>query len=108
MITETSALGAEEGRSLWLAESIAAVKSLRAKGVPVLGYTWFPLFTMIDWRYRLGRKPIEAYHINLGLYKLDNTKAENRWQSTMLVDQMRHYIHNPEESIGRLNPEYNP
>jgi beta-glucosidase len=108
MITETSALGAEEGRSLWLAESVAAVKSLRAKGVPVLGYTWFPLFTMVDWRYRLGRKPIEAYYIDLGLYKLADANAESRWNSTMLVEQMRQYIHNPEEFIGRLNPEYKP
>lgn len=108
MITETSALGAEEGRSLWLKESIAAVKNLRAKGVPVLGYTWFPLFTMVDWRYRFGRKPAENYYINLGLYKLADTQTESRWQSTMLVEQMRQYIHNPEESIGQFNPEYNP
>lgn len=54
MITETSAFGSDEVRATWLTQSIAAIKALRQKGVPVYGYTWFPMHTMIDWRYRLA------------------------------------------------------
>jgi beta-glucosidase len=105
MITETSAFVNDEVRSRWLSESVDAVKRLRASGVPVLGYTWFPLFTMVDWRYRLGRKPKEAYYIDLGLYKLNDEGVGRRWKPTVLVEQLRGYIKNPEESIGLFNEQ---
>jgi beta-glucosidase len=104
MITETSAFGADDVRARWLQQSVMAVKQLRGKGVPVIGYTWFPLFTMVDWRYRLGRRPIERYHIDLGLYKLNSSgEGQRRWQPTSLLEQIRGYIANPEEFIGTLN-----
>lgn len=102
IITETSAYGTEEVRSRWLESSVAAVKNLRAQAVPVLGYTWFPMFTMIDWRYRFGRRPIEEYRLELGLYKLSDKQGERRWQSTSIVEQFRGYINNPDDSVGEL------
>jgi beta-glucosidase len=103
IITETSAFGRNEARSHWLAASVAAIKSLRGRGVPVLGYTWFPLFTMIDWKYRLGRGPIEEYRIELGLYTLDDGSPGSRWRATPLVDQYHGYVNDPEHAIGPLN-----
>jgi beta-glucosidase len=104
MITETSAYGADEVRSRWLRASVSMVKQLRGQGVPVLGYTWFPLFTMVDWRYRLGRRPVEHYYIDLGLYKLNPAGGARRWQATPLVQQLRTYIERPEETIGPFVP----
>jgi beta-glucosidase len=101
IITETSAHGADHARSQWLQASVAAVRELRSRSVPVYGYTWFPIFTMIDWRYRFGRGPMEDYRIELGLYKL-NDAGSPRWIQTPLVDQMRSYINDPEEAIGPL------
>ncbi|HXG67320.1 MAG TPA: family 1 glycosylhydrolase [Blastocatellia bacterium] len=101
MITETSAYGPDDVRSRWMAASVETIKQLRAKGVPVIGYTWFPLFTMVDWRYRLGRRPIEHYYIDLGLYKLDQS-GESRWKPTPLVEQLRGYASNPTDAIGFL------
>lgn len=100
MITETSALGSEEERSRWLTASVAAVKSLRSRGIPVIGYTWFPLFTMVDWRYRLGRRNVERYYIDLGLYKMNNVEGASRWKPTPLVEQIHGYLKDPVESIG--------
>jgi beta-glucosidase len=100
MITETSAFGSDEVRSRWLAQSVATVKQLREKGVPVIGYTWFPLFTMVDWRYRLGRRSVEHYYIDLGLYKMDDAGSKQRWKSTGLVEQIQNYIHHPDVAIG--------
>ncbi|MBA3943479.1 MAG: family 1 glycosylhydrolase [Herpetosiphonaceae bacterium] len=100
MITETSAKGSVTTRSKWLTASLAAIKELRGQGVPVLGYTWFPLFTMIDWRYRMGREPLERYRIELGLYTLNRESAERRWQTTPLVQQFISYVNNPAEAIG--------
>jgi beta-glucosidase len=101
MVTETSARGDEAIRARWLEASVAAIRGLRGRGVPVLGYTWFPLFTMIDWRYRFGRGPLEEYRLELGLYTL-GAPGEARWRPTPLVEQFRSYVTDPEGSIGPL------
>jgi beta-glucosidase/6-phospho-beta-glucosidase/beta-galactosidase len=102
IITETSAYGTDGARSEWLDASVATVKNLRGQGVPVLGYTWFPLFTMIDWRYRFGRGPLENYRLELGLYKLNGDDGKSRWRATPLVDQFRSYIKNSADTVGPL------
>jgi hypothetical protein len=104
MVTETSARGDEPIRARWLEASVAAIRGLRERGVPVLGYTWFPLFTMIDWRYRFGRGPLEEYRLELGLYTLDAQAANGRWHATPLVEQFRSYVSDPEAAIGALGP----
>jgi beta-glucosidase/6-phospho-beta-glucosidase/beta-galactosidase len=68
LITETSANADIPGRLQWMDETLEAVRALRSTGIPVLGYTWFPVFSMVDWEYRSGEKPIEDYLIHLGLY----------------------------------------
>jgi len=100
MITETSAFGTDAQRSAWLRSSLAAIKDLRRDGVPVVGYTWFPLFTMIDWRYRLGARPLREYRIELGLYRLQDEGT--RWRPTALVEEMRACIVHSEEVVGSL------
>ena len=102
MITETSAVGTDEIRSKWLESSLAMIKHLRADGVPVIGYTWFPLFTMIDWRYRFSQEPLENFYLELGLYRLNRETSGPRWLATPLVEQMKSYIKTPDERVGRL------
>jgi beta-glucosidase len=100
LVTETSARGSLEVRARWLEASVAAVKTLRTRGVPVIGYTWFPLFTMVDWRYRFGRGPVEEYYLDLGLY----TRGQHgeRWAPTPLVEQFHSVVSDPEEAIGTM------
>jgi beta-glucosidase len=112
MVTETSAVGPHEVRSKWLEASVGAVRGLRAAGVPVLGYTWFPMSTMIDWKYRMGRQPVDRYRIELGLFVLDGPVDDDparsperhgpRWRATPLVDQFRAYVSDPHASIGMV------
>jgi beta-glucosidase/6-phospho-beta-glucosidase/beta-galactosidase len=101
MVTETSEYGSVSRRARWLDTSVAAIKQLRGEGVPVIGYTWFPLFTMIDWRYRYGQQPVEQYRVELGLYTLNNGDGQ-RWQPTPLAEQFRAYVRNPVEAVGVL------
>ncbi len=68
MITETSSNGNVEARARWMDETVRTVCSLRKEGIPIIGYTWFPLFTMIDWDYRKGRLTLDKYLVHLGLY----------------------------------------
>jgi beta-glucosidase len=101
IVTETSAKGDETVRARWLEASVAAIRTLREHGVPVLGYTWFPLFTMIDWRYRFGRGPLDEYRLELGLYSLGGNGR--RWEPTPLVEQIRSYASDPEGAVGSIN-----
>jgi len=103
MITETSAVGSDEIRERWLETSVSMIKDLRANHVPVIGYTWFPLFTMIDWRYRFSQEPLENFYLELGLYNLNREAAQPRWLETPLVEKMKGYIHDPRSAVGDLS-----
>jgi beta-glucosidase len=70
MLTETSRAGSVRGRRRWLEESVAAVGRIRADGLPLVGYTWFPAFSLVAWSYRTGAKPTEAYMAHMGLWDL--------------------------------------
>ena len=102
MITETSAVGSDEVRQRWLKSSLSMIKDLRTEGVPVIGYTWFPLFTMIDWRYRFSQEPLENFYLELGLYRLNREQQGNRWIETPLVEQMKSYVADSLASVGNL------
>lgn len=102
MITETSAVGSDDIRQRWLHSSVSMIRDLRAGGVPVIGYTWFPLFTMVDWRYRFSQEPLENFYLELGLYRLNREGHGPRWIATPLVEQIKKYIGNSKASVGRL------
>jgi hypothetical protein len=67
IITETSAKGDIARRGQWMDQTLHTIRDLRVQGLPIVGYTWFPFMTMIDWAYRRGRRPLEYYLIHLGL-----------------------------------------
>lgn len=102
MITETSAVGSDQIRERWLDSSVSMIKTLRTEGVPVIGYTWFPLFTMIDWRYRFSEDPVENFYLELGLYRLNREGAGKRWLDTSLVPKIKNLIENSRECLGEL------
>ena len=72
----------QDGRAQWMDETIDAVRAVRAEGLPVVGYTWFPMITMFDWLYRRGDKPLADYAIHLGLYDcaFDESGDLVRWK----------------------------
>jgi beta-glucosidase len=107
MITETSAVGSDEIRGRWLKSSVSMIRDIREQGVPVIGYTWFPLFTMIDWRYRFSPDPLEHFYLELGLYKLNRDAPRPRWLATPIVEQLKGYIADSRTSVGDL-PAYRP
>jgi len=106
MITETSAMGGDEVREQWLKSSVSMIRDLRLGGVPVIGYTWFPLFTMIDWRYRFSTEPLENFYLELGLYRLNRSGTTPRWQETPLVPQIKKLIADTESAVGELKQPY--
>jgi D-mannonate dehydratase len=96
MVTETSAKADTQGRAHWMDETLDTVRSLRAAGIPVVGYTWFPLFTMIDWAYRTGRRRIQDYLLHLGLYESTfDGKGVLRRHKTPLIKRYQKHMAQP-------------
>jgi beta-glucosidase/6-phospho-beta-glucosidase/beta-galactosidase len=93
MVTETSAKGNVDQRAKWMDETIAGVRALRSAGMPVIGYTWFPLFTMVDWEYRTSAQPLADHLLDLGLWNLRfDERGILARQATPLVAKYREYI----------------
>jgi hypothetical protein len=70
MLTETSVAAGVRARRRWLQDSVLAVTRIRDDGLPLVGYTWFPAFSLVAWSYLTGAKPTEAYMAHMGLWDL--------------------------------------
>ncbi len=93
LLTETGWLGSVPERKRWMDDSIRAVREVRDAGVPMRGYTWWPLFDMIDWQYRIARGPLRKYLIPGGLWASKfRTLAKIRREPTGLVEHYRRHI----------------
>jgi len=96
MVTETSAKRDQTGRARWMAETLAAVHDCRSAGMPVIGYTWFPVFSMIDWLYRLDRRPLAKHLLHLGLWdcRFDAANILQRHEPPLVAEYRRYLSHN--------------
>ncbi|HEY3473481.1 MAG TPA: glycoside hydrolase family 2 TIM barrel-domain containing protein, partial [Anaerolineales bacterium] len=96
MITETSSNGDVKARAKWMDQTLETVASLRSEGVPIIGYTWFPLFTMVDWAYRKGRLTLDKYLVHLGLYdSAFDSEGVLRREVTPLVKHYQEHMARP-------------
>jgi beta-glucosidase len=96
MVTETSSRGDVTRRARWMDETIDTIAALRKEGIPVIGYTWFPLFTMVNWTYRKGRHALNKYLIHLGLYdSAFDAQGVLLRQATPLVEHYQQHIARP-------------
>ncbi len=108
MISETATKGSVQRRQDWLTQSLSAVKDLRAGGVPLVGYTWWPMFALVTWAYRQGRRPVDAHLLQMGLWDLDpgSTGSLNRVR-TPLVTAYQAIVARKAEPVGLLAPKSN-
>lgn len=103
MLTETSTPGPVRRREQWMDESLAVVRDLRAEGVPVIGYTWWPMFSLVGWQYRRGRKLLGAYLAHMGLWDLrDDGAGTLVRERTPLVDKYAAYVADTAGTVGEL------
>ncbi len=70
MVTETAAAGSIARRLKWIEDSVEALMQARARGVPVMGYTFWPLFSLVAWAYHTGSRDVTDYLIHMGLWDL--------------------------------------
>ncbi|MDB6022419.1 MAG: glycoside hydrolase family 1 [Pedosphaera sp.] len=104
-ISETASVGSVRRRREWLEASVMAVERLRARGVQLIGYAWWPMLAIVTWAYRQGRLPPEFYLKQMGLWNLDPTPGEGLHRiRTPLVDAYRDLASRGCEAVGRLEP----
>jgi beta-glucosidase len=101
MISETASIGPVARRRAWLDLSVASVAKLRAEGIPLVGYTWWPMFALVTWAYRQGRRPVAEHLAQMGLWDLDRSLAR---VPTPLVDAYRDLVAGGSGSVGSLHP----
>jgi beta-glucosidase/6-phospho-beta-glucosidase/beta-galactosidase len=102
MVTETNCYGNDDERREWLQFTIKDIQALRAEGVAMIGYTWWPLLDHLDWDgallHRIGR-----IH-NVGLFRLERrAHGELVRVSTPLADDYRAMIAKGSAAVGPLN-----
>lgn len=90
LISETASQGSIEKRCAWLRESLSGVAELREDGVPLVGYTWWPMFSLITWAYRQKIAPLHEYIVPMGLWDLKGDDLER--VETDAVRQYRNAI----------------
>ncbi len=99
MLSEIATAGPVSRRLRWLGRSVAAVRALRAAGVPVTGYTWWPMFALVAWAWRQGRRPVGSHLVQMGLWDLD---TELNRIPTALVDAYREVVAAGTSAAGPL------
>lgn len=105
MISETATKGSVRQRQAWLSDSVEAVKTLRADGVPIVGYTWWPMFALVTWAYRQGLRPLHDHLLQMGLWNLDPDPSGRLDRvETPLVDAYRRLTSGGADAVGPLAP----
>ena len=101
-ISETASVGSVRKRQRWLDDSIAAVRTLRQEGVPMMGYTWWPLFALVTWGYRQGNHPPDYYLKQMGLWDIKSEGGDLKRVATKLVDSYKRLAESGVERVGIL------
>jgi beta-glucosidase/6-phospho-beta-glucosidase/beta-galactosidase len=102
-ISETASVGSVKRRRAWLESSIEAVKKVRARGIPLVGYTWWPLFALVTWAYRQGANEPSYYLKQMGLWNLAaDEQNELRRVPTPLVGAVQEIVAAGWERVGSL------
>lgn len=80
MITETSIRDDLDMKVRWLSDSTQSVLRLKKEGLPIIGYTWFPIIDMYDWDYRIKKGSKEQFKACFGFW--DKNRIENMGAQT--------------------------
>jgi beta-glucosidase len=103
LISETASVGSVGRRRAWLADSVAAARALRERGVPVVGYTWWPMFSLVTWAYRQGTADAASYLRHMGLWDLrPGANGTLERVATPLVGEYQRLVAGGIDSVGRL------
>jgi beta-glucosidase len=105
-IAETASVGSVKRRLAWMDSSVAAVAVLRREGIPMIGYTWWPMFALVTWAYRQGTH-LPAYYLKqMGLWDLRPMADEDLERvATPLVERYQTLVARDWRDVGQLETE---
>lgn len=104
-ISETASEGSVHRREAWLDDSVEAVRRVRDSGIPMIGYTWWPLFALVTWGYRQGTHPPEYYLKQMGLWDLQKAGHDTMQRvPTLLVGKYQQLVASGSQRLGELRP----
>jgi hypothetical protein len=101
-VSETASLGSVKRRSQWLRDSIDSTRRAREKGIPLVGYTWWPLFALVTWAYRQGTHPPAYYIKQMGLWDLQARSDDLVRVPTSLLDEYKQLVASGSTSVGTV------
>ncbi len=99
-VSETASVGSVPRRMAWLQDSISSTVSARRAGVPLVGYTWWPLFALVTWAYRQGTREPAYYLKQMGLWDLD--EAFERQPTPLVAAYQLCCRSTPEAAMGEF------
>lgn len=99
MVAEAATSGPVARRLRWLDSSVDSLAKSRAAGLPMFGYTWWPMFALVTWAWRQGDRDIARHLLQMGLWDLDE-KLERI--ATPVVDAFRALVVSGSQRVGRL------
>lgn len=89
LLAETDQAGTIEARLSWMEQTLEDCQRLNAEGIPVLGYTWWPLIDNINWG---AFKKVDTPD-NAGLYAMvKNDQDQWEREETPLVARFRRFL----------------
>jgi beta-glucosidase/6-phospho-beta-glucosidase/beta-galactosidase len=91
VVSETCVTGTVAERIQWLDASVALADQLRADGVPLVGYTWWPLFDMYEWTWRHTDRPRSEHLLTMGLYDLQESPGGLLRVENPVAERYRHH-----------------
>jgi len=100
LIGETAGRGRVARRLAWLRESVEGVRRLRAGSIPLIGYTWWPMYDLVAWAYQHSHAPLGRFVVPMGLWGLDPDTLDRR--PTLLVDTYADLARGGAEAAGLL------
>jgi hypothetical protein len=83
-------------------ETMWAMEQARREGIPVLGYTQYPLFTMVDWKYRMEPGTVQDYFVHFGMIEVDGTDFSRKWTpvADRFIFHMEHFPRTFESAVA--------
>lgn len=88
LITETSIEGSDDVRTAWLDASVNCVQQLRADGLDVRGYTWWPIMDFVDWSYASEGRNVEEFIVDDAIVTARETSSAGNARKTPFLRRM--------------------
>jgi beta-glucosidase len=82
-------------RASWFGEAFDVVARLRRDGVPLVGFTWWPLIDAVSWAYATGTDELDRYIEPGGLVRLQRDSGGRLRRQPLAVAEL------VREAIGR-------